>query len=94
MGQLELQLEDKYQDEYSIISLKVELAEAKRINEFLLEQLSKKDEICERLEEEEVLFKEKLEHLKHNLNLLKGSETLDHILNIQIPPLIKIGPGY
>jgi len=58
-------------NEETIISLKVELEESKRIKEFLLEKWNEKEKIHGRLEEKVLLFKEELEKIKYNIKIHK-----------------------
>jgi hypothetical protein len=78
--------------------LKVDLEEAKKIEEILKQQLSEKKERCEALEEEVVKTKKEMENFKElylqNLPIIKSSEALTTIMNKQMNPNLKTGLGY
>jgi hypothetical protein len=78
--------------------LKVELEEAKKIEDILKQQLSKKKAGCEALEEEIVKTRKEIEKFKglyhQNLSSIKVSEGLTSILNQQRNPKLKYGLGY
>jgi hypothetical protein len=78
--------------------LKVELYEAKKIEDILKQQLSEKKERCEALEEEVVKTRKELEKFQalyhQNMSSIKASEGLTTILNQQRIPKLKIGLGY
>jgi hypothetical protein len=78
--------------------LKVELEEAKKIEDILKQQLSEKKETCESLEEEVVKTKKEMEKFKalylQNLPSIKASKGLTTILNQQRNPNLKTGLGY
>jgi hypothetical protein len=78
--------------------LKVELEEAKKIEDILKQQLSEKKARCETLEEEVVKTRKELEKFQalyhQNLSSIKASEILATILNQQRNPKLKIGLGY
>lgn len=79
----------KYVNEESnskyIIKLKVELEEAKKVEDILLQHIKEKNQECEKLEEDVVCLKKKLEKTQTKLNVniqkIKESEKLDVILN-------------
>jgi len=81
-----------------IIKLKVELEEAKKVEDILLQQIKEKGQEFERLEEEVLIMKKIIEKAQTNLNMniphIKGSEKLDLILNSHRFPLMKAGLGY
>ena len=55
----------------------------------------KRKNIFEKLEGEIVALRKEIEKTKDiNLKFVKGSETLDEIINVQRSPLIKTGLGY
>ena len=78
--------------------LKVELEEAKKIEEIMKQQLSEKKARCEALEEEVVKTRKEMEKFKalylQNLPRIKASEGLTTILNQQRNPKLKTGLGY
>lgn len=78
--------------------MKVELEKSKKVEDILMKQVKEKNQECERLEEEVVCLKKKLEKAQTELNMniqqIKGYEKLDVIVNAQRYPLIKIGLGY
>jgi hypothetical protein len=77
--------------------LKVELEEAKKIEDIMKQQLSEKKAIFESLEEVVKTRKEmeKFQALYHqNLSSIKASEGLATILNQQRNPNLKTGLGY
>jgi hypothetical protein len=78
--------------------LKVELEEAKKIEDILKQQLSEKKLRCEALEEEIVKTIKEMENFKglyhQNLPSIKASEELTSILNQQRNSKLKVGLGY
>jgi hypothetical protein len=78
--------------------LKLELEEAKKIEEVLKQQLAEGRSRCEHLEEEVVTVKKELEKCQawynQNISSIKASEELNNILNRQRPPQNKFGLGY
>jgi hypothetical protein len=78
--------------------LKVELEEAKKIEDILKQQLSEKKLRCEALEEEIVKTRKEMEKFKglyhQNLPSIKASEELTSILNQQRNSKLKAGVGY
>jgi hypothetical protein len=78
--------------------LKVELEEAKKIEDILKQQLSEKKARCEALEEEIVKTRKELEKFQalyhQNMSSIKASEGLATILNQQRNPKLKTGLGY
>jgi hypothetical protein len=78
--------------------LKVELEEAKKIEDILKQQLSEKKVRCEALEEEIVKTRKEMEKFKglyhQNLPSIKASEELTSILNQQRNSKLKAGLGY
>jgi hypothetical protein len=78
--------------------LKVELEEAKKIEDILKQQLSEKKEKCESLEEEVVKTRKDMEKFKalylQNIPSIKASEELTTILNQQRNPNLKTSLGY
>jgi hypothetical protein len=78
--------------------LKLELEEAKKIEEILKQQLVEGRSRCEHLEEEVVTVKKELEKYRawynQNISSIKASEELNNILNRQRPPQNKSGLGY
>jgi hypothetical protein len=80
------------------VLLKIELEEAKKIEEILKQQLSEKKTRCESLEQEVVKTRKEMEKFQalynQNLSSIKASEGLATILNQQRNPKLKIGLGY
>jgi hypothetical protein len=78
--------------------LKVELEEAKKIEDILKQQLSEKKVRCEALEEEIVKTRKEMEKFKglyhQNLPSIKALEELTSILNQQRNSKLKAGLGY
>ena len=93
--QLLIQYETNGKD---ISLIKLELEEAKKIEEALKQQLAESNTRCEHLEKEVVIVKkdlEKFQALYHqNISSIKASEELNNILNRQRSPQIKFGLGY
>ena len=84
---------DSYYEEMS--RLKTCLEEKNVIIETLQIQLDEKEQSLEKLEGEIVGLRKEIEKTKAlNLKFVKGSETLDEIINVQRSPLIKTGLGY
>ena len=90
--------EREYEDKKEIVGLKTHLEEARKIEDTLLQQMRKKSQECERLEEEVMSLRKNLEkaqrELLMNTPLMKSSRQLDQIINAQRPPHIKAGIGY
>jgi hypothetical protein len=80
------------------VLLKVELEEAKKIEDILKQQLSEKKARCEALENEVVKNRKELEKFQalyhQNLSSIKASEELATILNQQRNLKLKTGMGY
>jgi len=78
-----------------IYRLKICLDEKNMIIDTLQLQLDEREQFIEKLECEIVEIRKEIEKTKAiNLKFVKGSETLDEIINVQHSPLIKIGLGY
>jgi hypothetical protein len=81
-----------------LVLLKVELEEAKKIEETLKQQLLEKKARCESLEQEVVRTRKEMEKFQalynQNLSSIKSSEGLTTILNQERNPKIKTGLGY
>jgi hypothetical protein len=81
-----------------LVLLKVELEEAKKIEEILKQQLSEKKTRCESLEQEVVKTRKEREKFQalynQNLSSIKASKGLATILNQQRNPKMKTGLGY
>jgi hypothetical protein len=97
--QLLIQFEkDIKEPDEDLVLLKVELEEAKKIEEILKQQLSKKKARCESLEQEVVKTRKEMEKFQalynQNLSSIKASEGLATILNQQRNPKLKTGMGY
>jgi hypothetical protein len=93
----EFKMNSEKPDENSSL-LKVELEEAKKIEDILKQLLSKKKASCEALEEEIVKTRKEMEKFKglyhQNLPSIKASEGLTSILNQQRNPKLKASLGY
>ena len=80
------------------MQLKVELEEAKKIEDMLLQQIKDKTREQEKLEEEVVCLRKKLENAQRkvviNPSQTTSSSNLNEILVAQRSPMIKIGIGY
>ena len=74
-----------------IISLKIVAAEATRRKKETEEQLTKNNNECERLEEEIVLLRKKVEGMN---KIMKSSQALDDMLSYHRSPSDKSGLGY
>jgi transposase InsO family protein len=97
--QLLIQFEkDSKKPDEDFALLKVELEEAKKIEDILKQQLSEKKARCEALEEEVVKTRKEMEKFKalylQNLPSIKASTELNDILSKQRSPLLKTGLGY
>jgi hypothetical protein len=97
--QLLIQFEkDSKEPDEDLVLLKVELEEAKKIEEILKQQLSEKKARCEALEQEVVKMRKEMEKFQalynQNLSSIKASEGLATILNQQRNPKLKTGLGY
>jgi hypothetical protein len=97
--QLLIQFEkDSKEPDEDLVLLKVELEEAKKIEEILKQQLSEKKARCESLEQEVVKTRKEMEKFQalynQNLSSIKASEGLATILNQQRNPKLKTGLGY
>jgi hypothetical protein len=97
--QLLIQFEkDSKEPDEDLVLLKVELEEAKKIEEILKQQLSEKKARCEALEQEVVKTRKEMEKFQalynQNLSSIKASEGLATILNQQRNPKLKTGLGY
>jgi hypothetical protein len=83
--------------EYFVL-LKVELKEAKKIEDILKQRLSKKKARCEALKEKVVKTRKEMEKFKalylQNLLSIKASVELNDILSKHRSPLLKTGLGY
>ena len=78
-----------------ISKLKICLEEKNMIIDTLQFQLAKREKHHEKLECEIVGLRKEIEKTKAlNLKFVKGSETLDEIINVQRSPLIKTVLGY
>jgi hypothetical protein len=89
---------DSKKPDEDVALLKVELEEAKKIEDILKRQLSEKKVRCEVLEEEVVKTRKEMEKFKglyhQNLPSIKASEELTSILNQQRNSKLKAGLGY
>jgi hypothetical protein len=71
--------------------LNTKLEEPKRTKEVMNIQMMKKEEDCEKLEEEVISLKVEFDKLKKNLKI---SQVLEDILNFQGSPFHKASFGY
>jgi hypothetical protein len=89
---------DSKQPDEDFALLKVELDEAKKIEDVLKQQLLEKKARCKALEEEVVKPRKELERFQalyhQNLSSIKASKGLATILNQQRNPKLKTGLGY
>jgi hypothetical protein len=89
---------DSKEPDDDLVLLKVELEEAKKIEDILKRQLSEKKARCEALEQEVVKTRKEMEKFQalynQNLSSIKASEGLATILNQQRNPKLKTGLGY
>jgi hypothetical protein len=89
---------DSKEPDEDLSLLKVELEEAKKIEDILKQQLSERKLRCEALEEEIVKTRKEMEKFKglyhQNLPSIKASEELTSILNQQRNSKLKAGLGY
>jgi hypothetical protein len=97
--QLLIQFEkDSKEPDEDLVLLKVELEEAKKIEDILKRQLSEKKARCEALEQEVVKTRKEMEKFQalynQNLSSIKASEGLATILNQQRNPKLKTSLGY
>ena len=80
------------------MELKVKLEEAKKIEDMLLQQIKDKTREQEKLEEEIVYLRKKLESSQQKVSIYPSQMTrsgkLNKILDVQRSPLIKTGIGY
>ena len=74
-----------------IISFKIVAAEATRSKEEIEEQLAKRNDVCEKLEEEIVFLRKKVEGMN---KIMKSSQALDDMLSYHRSPFDKSGLGY
>ena len=79
-----------------LTKLKLELEEAKKIEYMLLKQIKDKIQEQEKLEEEVVCLRKKLENAQRKIDTsqMTSSGKLNEILDAQRSPLIKTGIGY
>jgi hypothetical protein len=94
---IQFEKDNKELDE-DLVLLKIELEEAKKIEDILKRQLSEKKEKCEALEQEVVKDRKEMEKFQalynQNLSSIKASEGLATIVNQQRNPKLKTGLGY
>ena len=80
------------------MQLKVELEEAKKIEDMLLQQIKDQNREQEKLEEEVVCLRKKLENAQRNVAINSSQTTssrkLNEILVAQRSPMIKTGIDY
>eukprot|EP00253_Pinus_taeda_P008638 PITA_08638 len=94
--------DDDYMDAIDVDNLFEEITRLKRcieeknmIIDTLQFQIDEKEKHFEKLESEIVALRKEIEKTKAiNLKFVKGSETLDEIINVQRSPLNKTGMGY
>ena len=75
----------------TIVHLKTQIEEAKRVEELLKNQSNEKEESCDKLEAEVVDLRKKVENSNKFLNI---SQILNEILESQRSPYDKSGLGY
>jgi len=91
MESSEAKNEEIFKMKSNIISLKIVADEATHSKEETEKQLAKKNNECERLEEEIVLLRKKVEGMN---KILKSSQALDDMLSYHRCPSDKSGLGY
>jgi predicted RNase H-like nuclease (RuvC/YqgF family) len=91
-GKEDMNVEDEISKSFeTIVHLKTQIEEAKRIEELLKNQINEKEESCCKLEAEIVDLGKKVEKSNKFLN---SSRILDWILQSQRPSCDKLGLGY
>jgi hypothetical protein len=89
---------DLEEREKTIITLKTQLEEAKRIEEVARIQLKENEENCKKLEVEIISLRKEpektIDQLNRSLKFGKSIEILDNILSFQRSPFINTGLGY
>jgi hypothetical protein len=91
-GKEDMNVEDEISKSFeTIVHLKTQIEEAKRIEELLKNQINEKEESCCKLEAEIVDLRKKVEKSNKFLN---SSRILDEILKSQRPSCDKSGLGY
>jgi hypothetical protein len=75
----------------TIVHLKTQIEESKRVEELLKNQINEKEESCDKLEVEVVDLRKKLEKSNKFLN---SSQILNEILESQRSPYDKLGLGH
>jgi hypothetical protein len=75
----------------TIVHLKTQIEEAKRVEELLKDQINEKEESCHKLEVEFFDLRKKVENSNKFMN---SSRILDEILESQRSPCDKLGLGY
>ena len=90
--------EKEFEYKKEIVGLKTQLEEAKKLKDTLLQQMREKSLKCEKLEQEIVCLRKKVEKAQRELLMntprMKSFGQLDKMLNAQRSPLIKAGIGY
>jgi hypothetical protein len=88
----DMKVEDEISKSFeTIVHLKTQIEEAKRVEELLKNQINEKEESCHKLEAEIVDLRKKVEKSNKFLN---SSRILDEILESQRSPCDKSGLGY
>jgi hypothetical protein len=91
-GKEDMNVDDEISKSFeTIVHLKTQIEEAKRIEELLKNQINEKEESCCKLEDEIVDLRKKVEKSNKFLN---SSRILDEILESQRSPYDKSGLGY
>jgi hypothetical protein len=91
-GKEDMNVEEEISKSFeTIVLLKTQIEEAKRIEEILKIQINEKEDSCCKLEAEIVDLRKKVEKSKKFLN---SSRILDEILECQRPSCDKSGLGY
>jgi hypothetical protein len=75
----------------TIVHLKTQIEESKRVEELLKDQINEKEESCHKLEDEFVDLRKKVQKSNKFLN---SSQILDEILESERSPYVKLGIGY
>ena len=76
------------------VNLRTQLEEAKRMEEWLKNQVNEKDESCHKMEEEVVDIRRKVDKSNNHIKFMKNSAILDEILDSQRSPNDKSGLQY
>ena len=91
-GKEDINVDDEISKSFeTIVHLKTQIEEAKRVEDLLKDQINEKEESCHKLEAEVVDLRKNVEKSNKFLN---SSQILNEILESQISPNDKLGLGY